>query len=250
MGEKYCWSIMNRQVDYSLILPCFNEASHFRGSVAQILSVLSLSRYRYEIIFVDDGSSDATRKMIESVCKKNPNCRYVFHKKNIGRGAAVATGILESNAPIVGYMDIDCEVSPFYIPSFVQILMEHRADIVIGKRIYRTHVSSIVREVLSVGYRTLVSHLLGTDGIDTESGYKFFDKKAFLPVLAAIHNQHWFWDTESIVLSKRRGLRIVEVPVLFLRRTDKQSSVRLISDTLDYVKNVWKFYRRIRKRPL
>lgn len=235
---------MNSTIDYSLILPCFNEATHFHDSVAQILSSLSASRYRYEIIFVDDKSGDNTRKMIAAVCKKNRNCRYVFHTKNLGRGAAVRTGILLSKAPIVGYIDIDCEVSPSYIPTFVQAIKQHKADIVVGKRIYRTNASSFMRMVLSVGYMKITDVLLHTQGIDTESGYKFFDRRAFLSVLATIKNQQWFWDTESIILSLRKGLRVREEPVLFLRRADKHSSVRIIPDTWEYIKNILMFYKK------
>ncbi len=237
---------MKSAIDCSLVLPCFNEATHFQSSVVHILSSLSLSRYRYEVIFVDDGSSDATRKMIQSVCKKYSQCRYVFHTKNQGRGAAITTGMFQSKASIVGYMDIDCEVSPLYVPSCVQILKTGKADVVVGKRIYRTSLFSIVREILSVGYRIFAGYLLDTGGIDTESGYKFFNKKTFQPVLSSIRDTGWFWDTESVVLAKKRGLRIVEMPVLFLRRLDKHSSVHLVKDTWAYIKNVWSFYRRIR----
>lgn len=226
---------MKHSIDFSLILPCFNEAAHFRESVAQILSSLSVSRYRWEVIFVDDGSTDSTRKLITAVCRKNRQCRYVFHPENLGRGAAVTTGMHNAHGTIVGYIDIDCEVSPLYIPSFVEMIIAKKADVVVGKRIYQTSVSSLVRWILSVGYRSVAGLFLATDGIDTESGYKFFRKKTFLPVLATIRNQGWFWDTESIVRSKRFGLRIREIPVLFIRRSDKKSSVRIVRDTAVYI---------------
>ena len=238
---------MKKQPNVSVILPCFNETAVFDASVKLIVRTLSASRFSFELIFVDDGSSDGTRKLIKQACRTHPHCRYVIHEKNKGRGAAVTTGILHSNAPIVGYMDIDCEVSPLYIPSFVQMIKKREADIVVGKRIYRTTLFSLVREALSVGYRIIARVFLQTGGIDTESGYKFFDKKKFLPVLSSIVNQGWFWDTECVALSQKKGLRVVETPVLFVRRNDKHSSVRIIPDTLEYLKNVWTFYRRIRK---
>ena len=233
---------MNTKPDVTVILPCYNEDAVFTGSLRDIIQTLSLSRFSFEIIFVDDGSGDLTRERIKRVCRADKRCRYVFHPQNLGRGAAVSSGMREARADIVGYMDIDCEVSPLYIPSFVQILKEGRADIVVGRRVYRTTFSSIIREILSVGYQKITSTFLGTDGVDTESGYKFFNKKAFLPVCSEIRNNGWFWDTESIILSLKKGLSVREEPVLFLRRFDKQSSVRLIPDTLLYLKNVWELY--------
>jgi len=142
---------------------------------------------------------------------------------------------------VVGYIDIDLEVPPVYIPDIVSLIKKNKADIVIGNRVYRTSMGSIVREVLSVGYRNLADWLIGTGGADTESGYKFFNRKKFLPILATIKDQRWFWDTESIVRSRRAGLVVTEVPVLFLRRFDKVSSVHIIRDTIEYIGNIWRF---------
>lgn len=230
-----------KQPDLSLILPCFNEEPVFTRSVECILSTLRSSMYSFEIIFVDDGSDDATRTLIKNVCKKDPLCRYIFHPYNKGRGAAVTTGFMEAGGDVIGYIDIDLEVMPVYIPDIVSLIKAGKADIVIGNRVYRTSMGSIVREVLSVGYRNLADWLIGTGGADTESGYKFFNRKKFLPILATINDQRWFWDTESIVRSRRAGLVVTEVPVLFLRRFDKVSSVHIIRDTIEYIGNIWRF---------
>jgi len=232
---------MKKHLDFSLILPCFNEETHFPGSVAQILTTLSRLRYRYEVIFVDDGSTDKTQEMIRTVCKKNRHCRFFFHTKNQGRGQAVTTGIRSAKASIAGYMDIDCEVSPLYIPLFVDAIKQKKADVAVGRRIYQTGFSTLLRWILSVGYRHLADFILATRGIDTESGYKFFNKKRFLPVLQRIQSTGWFWDTESIVLSMRKKLHVMEIPVLFIRRNDKPSSVRIVRDTVSYLISLIRF---------
>lgn len=230
-----------RHYDVSLVLPCFNEEPVFAGSVQFILSTLQSSTYSFEIIFVDDGSTDRTRALITRVCQKNHSCRFIFHPQNKGRGAAVTTGILVAKGDVVGYIDIDLEVSPVYIPDIVSLIKSGKADVVVGKRVYRTSIGSIVREVLSVGYRNLARVCIRTGGVDTESGYKFFNRKKFLPVVQTIKDQRWFWDTESVVRSRHAGLHVVEVPVLFIRRFDKVSSVHIIRDTMEYFGNIWRF---------
>jgi len=232
---------MKKHIDLSLILPCFNEHAVFEKSVACILSTLKDSSYTFEIIFVDDGSSDDTRMLITNVCKTQTSCTYILHTQNDGRGAAVTDGIRIAKGDVVGYIDIDLEVSPVYIPDIVSLIKKGDADVVVGNRIYRTSAGSMIREILSVGYRKLSDWIIGTGGVDTESGYKFFNRKRFLPVLKTIKDKRWFWDTESIVRSRKIGLVIKEVPVLFIRRFDKVSSVHIIRDTLTYFWDIWRF---------
>jgi len=225
----------------SLILPCFNEGSIIFDNVRVIKTALDRSGYAYEIIFVDDKSSDTTQTNIRRIVKATPHSHAIFHDSNQGRGGAVMDGIMKARGSIVGFIDIDCEVSPVYIPEFVDMIVERKADVVIGKRIYRSSFSSFVREIISVGYRWIVSHILETQGIDTESGYKFFRKKKILPILSFTSNRHWFWDTEIVIWALKKHLKISEYPVLFLRRADKKSSVRIVHDTIDYLRQIVAF---------
>ncbi len=242
---------MSRPVELSLILPCYNEAGLFTDSVARIVRVLELSKISYEIIFVDDASRDATPQLIERLVKKQgkqSRIRAMFHPTNLGRGKTVTDGIRAAKGPVVGYIDIDCEVDPVYIPMMADMLRKNEADVVIGKRFYRTSPQAIVREVLSRGYQWLADYAIGTGRMDTETGYKFFSRKKILPVLTKATHPGWFWDTEIMVYAKHAKLRIVEVPVLFLRRFDKQSSVHIVRDTLDYMKELLLFRRRLHKK--
>lgn len=226
---------MARHPTFSLVLPCYNEGAILTDNAHRIHTVLSRLGYPFEMIFVDDASLDRTQARIARVCKKYSHCRALYHIKNTGRGGAVTDGIRIARGSVVGFIDIDCEVSPVYIPEIVDMIIRRRADVVIGKRMYRSTVSSLMREVLSTGYRWIVSGILKTRGLDTESGYKFFRKSKILPVLTHIHDRGWFWDTEIMVYAIRAGLHVTETPVLFLRRSDKKSSVRMVRDTLNYL---------------
>lgn len=225
----------------SLILPCYNEGKLFTENVHTILSTLFRSKNTFEVIFVDDGSSDGTQKNIQKICTAVRNCHAIYHPVNQGRGAAVIDGIKFARGQVVGFIDIDCEVSPVYIPEIVDMIVKNHTDMVIGKRIYRTTFSSLLREILSSGYRWLAQRIINTHGFDTESGYKFFSRKKILRIVPQLHEKGWFWDTEVTVQAIRHGFRIREIPVLFLRRFDKHSSVRIIPDTLDYLTHLVSF---------
>jgi glycosyltransferase AglD len=236
---------MDGRIDFSLILACYNEKPVFRESADRICRTLALSKLRSEIIFVDDGSRDGTPDLIRAFAAKHAGCRMIFHSNNEGRGKTVADGIRMARGKVCGYIDIDCEVSPVYVPDIVNLILTGQADVVIGRRIYRTAFSSIAREIFSIGYQKLADWMVHTGGLDTETGYKFFNRKKILPVLAKATHPHWFWDTEIMVFARAMHLKITEVPVLFLRRTDKKSSVRIISDIADYLANLWQLRQRL-----
>jgi len=90
-------------------------------------------------------------------------------------------------------------------------------------------------------YALAVKTLLKISIEDTEAGYKFFKRSKILPILSKVRDKHWFWDTEICVRAYWSGLKISEIPVLFIRRRDKKSTVKLIPDTYDYIKKIIKF---------
>lgn len=237
-----------KHVDLSLIIACYNEEAHLRQSVDAVTSVLNTSVFSYELIFVDDKSFDGTREIIASLVKKNKNFRALYHDVNQGRGKTVRDGIALARGDVVGFIDIDLEVSPVYIPYFVHLIAGGKAHVVTGLRVYREGLTSLHRAILSRGYSWLVRSSTGIPLKDTETGYKFFDRKKILPILKKTKNNGWFWDTEIMTLGFFSGLSIREEPVLFIRQFDKRSSVRLVPDTLGYLKNLWGFHQQLAKK--
>ncbi len=231
--------------DISLIIACYNEEALLRQSVERIMSVLGDSVFSYELIFVDDKSHDQTREIIASLVKRNKNFRAIYHDANQGRGKTVRDGMAIAKGRVAGFIDIDLEVSPVYIPSFVRMILDGKADVVTGLRVYREGLSSLHRAILSRGYSRLVRTIVGIPLRDTETGYKFFDRKKILPIIKKTKSSGWFWDTEVMTYVHYQGLSIKEVPVLFIRRFDKKSSVRLLQDTIDYLWNLLAFRRRL-----
>lgn len=240
-----------KKIDLSLVLACYNEGPTLADSVKKILGILNLSKLTYEVIFIDDRSSDDTPQLIKKLVKKDPlRLKDFFHEKNMRRGATVTEGIKRAKGIVVGYIDVDCEVSPVYIPEMVNCILEKKSDLVIGNRIYRSSVSGVFREAMSVLYKKLANKLLDTEYLDTESGYKFFRRSKILPVLEYADNPHWFWDTQIVVVPKLMGLKIVQFPVLFIRRTEKKSTVKVFRDSLDYLVNLWRFSKKIKSLSL
>ena len=235
--------------DVSVVLACYNEEPVLEGSFAEIRATLDQLRRPYEIVFVDDVSSDRTREIIAGLVKAHPQIatQVLLHERNRGRGATVTDGFRAARAPLVGYLDVDLEVHSRYIPALVDAL-EHGADVATVRRIYSFQLRSLDRWVMSTGYSWLLRRMLETSLLDTETGYKFFNRARLLPLLDEIRDPGWFWDTEFMVRAERRGLRITEIPGAFVRRYDKASSVSGLRDSLDYFLRLVRFRKEIGAR--
>jgi glycosyltransferase involved in cell wall biosynthesis len=237
---------MKSEYDVSIIIACYNEEKYLEGNVGEIKKVMDQTAYDYELIFVDDDSSDGTKIIIEKLIQETPNMQVIYHEKNIGRGGTVIDGILSSRGNIVGFIDIDLEVHARYIPSMI-LAINDGFDVATANRIYLYQQTGLFRHIMSRSYRLLTRIVLKHKLKDTETGFKFFKRDKILPVIHKTGNRKWFWDTEIMTLSDREGLNIIELPCLFIRRADKKSSVRVIHDTLQYIMDLYAFRKIINK---
>jgi len=239
-----------KQKDLSLVIPCYNESPHIEASVKEILFCLSLANIDWEIILINDCSPDNTLELLQQIEKWDSRIQVLNNEKNLGRGATVEKGFKASQAQVVGYIDIDLSTSPVYIPYFVKKIQSGELDVATAFRIYQVTLFNIhqtfIRTVLSIGYRYISHWMLGHTFKDTEAGYKFFNREKLLPVLEQIQDNHWFWDTEVMIFSKRLGLKAQEIDTLFDRKPEKKSTVKIFSDTRDYLMNLRKLRRRLK----
>lgn len=231
-----------KKIDISLILPVFNEEKIVLESLENIVEVFNDTRFTWEIVCVDDGSKDKTLEVLKKFSKGKKNILVITNEVNLGRGGSVIEGINIAHGEIAGFIDSDLEVSPIYIPQFIREVKKG-ADLVIANRRYNETISTLHRWLISKLYTRIVKSMLGLDVSDTEAGYKFFNKRNIMPVIKKIKNRRWFFDTEIVARSRWTKLKIVEVPVLLVRRTDKETSVKFIRDSLDYAASIWKLKR-------
>jgi glycosyltransferase involved in cell wall biosynthesis len=228
--------------DVSIVIPCLNEEPLLERSVSEIRQVMDQTRHRYELVLVDDGSTDRTRDIIEKLEAQSPHdTRHLYHAINSGRGRTVVDGLRAARGRIAGFLDIDLEVHARYIPSMIAAIDSGSCDAAIAYRIYKLGPSSLLRGLFTWGYRKLVGALFALPVRDTESGFKFFHREKILPLLSQTRDPGWFWDTEIMVVANDHGLRVREIPCLFIRRNDKPSHVRIIRDSFRYLVSLRRF---------
>ena len=251
--------IESENIDLSVVIACYNEMQVIQSSVPRVQQILEQTKYSYEIILFDDGSTDGTRSIGPELAKKSNRIRWYAHDKNYGRGRTVSDGIKLAKGKIAGFIDMDLEIPAEYILPLV-LEIEKGADIAVASRLehsnfnhlpfYRRSVALaywLLRCILSTGYTSLVKLLLKVKLNDTEVGFKFFNREKILPILDEVEDNHWFWDTEIMARSYYRGLNIKEYPALFLKNIDRKSTVKVFKDSLDYFFKLLRFWQKTRR---
>jgi glycosyltransferase involved in cell wall biosynthesis len=218
------------------------------------MAALHRCRLDWEVVFIDDVSPDDTVARLTRLTAAEPRARLVVNEKNLGRGGTVMKGIRASTAKCVGFIDIDLSTPPLYVPHLAALICEDRVDVATGRRSYKIELRVFhkvwLRYILSYGYRSLGRAVLGHPLWDTETGCKFFHREKILPILDRIENPRWFWDTEVMMYAWLAGLRIVEDSSIFIRRPEKPSTVRVVQDVAEYLRNLAAFRRKVRPEAL
>lgn len=193
------------QVDLSVIIPVYNEVDNIEGLFREIEAALPSERFIYEVIFVDDGSTDGTVERLYNLTKTEAHLRAVFHKRNYGQSAALVSGAKAARYSMLVTLDGDGQNDPADIP----YLFEHLKDaqtIILGNRKKRD--DNLLRKFSSRIGNGIRQSLLHDECPDTGCSLKLFPKEAFL-ALPHFNHLHRYLPA----LFKRAGYNLVNVPV-------------------------------------
>ncbi len=185
----------------SVVIPAHNEAENLPGLIQEIDENLSPWVRGYEIIVIDDHSTDDSIKVLQEIKKRYPNLRVYRHKSRLGQSAGVYSGVEVARYPIVVTLDGDGQNPPSEIPKLVEGLVKDKSlSMVVGWRKKRS--DNIVKRISS-RVANLVRNLLLKDGIrDSGCGLKAFYKKDFLS-LPCINHMHRFLPFMFQMLGKK-----------------------------------------------
>jgi len=189
----------------SVIIPCFNEEENIPLLAEQVRTVFAtLSRYRYECLFVDDGSTDATFNALREVATQDPNIRPLHLVRNSGQSAALVAGLRHARGDLILTLDGDLQNDPCDFPKFLELLEIH--DCVCGYRAAR-HDAWIRR--ISSRFANTVRNWVLHDGVrDSGCGAKGFHRKCIVAVLP-FNGVHRFLPA----FFRHAGFSLVESPV-------------------------------------
>ena len=198
-----------------IVIPVYNEERDLVPSVRRLHAYLE-ARFPFPttITIVDNASTDATWPIAEYLAAELPNVRAI-HLDAKGRGRALRTAWLSSEAAIVAYMDVDLSTDLDALLPLVAPLMSGHSDVAIGSRLARgARVRrGPKREFISRAYNFLLRLGLGARFSDAQCGFKAITAVAARRLIPAVQDQAWFFDTELLVVAQRAGMRIHEIPV-------------------------------------
>lgn len=213
----------------SLIMPLYNEEERIGQSLERIVPFLERKTIDYEIILVNDGSTDTTLKVLEKI--KNKHLRILKNDRNYGKGYAIQKGMQMAKFPLVLFSDADSSTPIEELEKFLPYLKNY--DIIIGSRALKESQISLHQPFYKEWAGRLgnkLIQLLLLPGIkDTQCGFKLFKKEALI-IFQKQTIKRWGFDFEILWLAYKMQFRIKEVPVQW--RNDFRSKFK----TLDYLK--------------
>lgn len=211
-----------------VIIPVYNEEKTLEDVILKLEQVDFCSLDK-RLIFVDDSSSDKSREILA----KYPNHIVLSHKKNMGKGAAVVTGINNATADIVVIQDADLEYDPNDYNKLLPLIINNEADVVYGSRLLdkNQHKSFLFLSLLANKFLTALTNLLyGTRITDMETCYKAFRREKISDI--KINAKKFDFEPEITAKVIKRKLRFMEVPITYNPRAYNEGKKVKAKDAL------------------
>ncbi len=224
----------------SVIIPAYNEGRRIAPTVRDIVAFLGNNGYAYEVIVVDDGSTDSTYDVVRHIQREVPQLSIVRHPVNLGKGCAVKSGFLAARGEFVFFTDADHSTPIEELPKLMARANEG-SDIVIASRALPQSVIAIPqgwqRRQMGRAFNWLVRALVIGGIHDTQCGFKCFRRERCAGIFAVQRLRGFSFDVEILFIARTLGLTIAEVPVLWRNSADTRvhslkDSLRMFRDLL------------------
>jgi dolichol-phosphate hexosyltransferase len=221
-------------IEVSVLMPVYNERATVERAIAGVLDCgISDS---FELIVIDDGSVDGTRELLQERAWPS-QVKLLFHERNLGKGAALRTGLSEAKGEFATVMDADLEYSPSDISLMLDPLRKRRADVVYGTRAFKSHSAFSFWYVVGNRAVTLFANLIFNSWVsDIMTGQKALRTEIF----RSLHLRERGFAIEAEITARilRSGTRIYEVPIEYVARTREDGKKLTALDGLRVVRTL------------
>jgi putative flippase GtrA len=223
-----------------IVIPVYNEEIDLPGSIRRLHGYLAAEvPYPSRITIADNASTDTTLAVAQELAAELPDVE-VIHLDRKGRGGALYTAWMASEADVVAYMDVDLSTDLSALMPLVAPLISGHSDVAIGSRLAASArvVRGPKREFVSRSYNLILRGVLGAKFSDAQCGFKAVRADVARQLLPHVADTGWFFDTELLVIAERAGLRIHEVPVDWV--DDPDSRVDIVHTAINDLRGCWR----------
>ena len=218
------------QIKLSVIIPCYNEENRFKEGFSHYISYLKKQKYSWELILINDGSTDGTLSLMQTAVVKGKNhIKIIHYESNKGKGYAIIQGVKLAKGKYILFTDIDHSVPINTIENFYKFF-ENGYNVVIGSRriaqakiITRQHPT---REFLGRGFTFLVRVFIDWRIRDATCGFKTFENRAAKKIFSKISIFDWAFDAEILFLCRKYHLNFVQAPVSWTNSVGTKVSLK------------------------
>ena len=225
----------------SVFFPCYNEQENVARTVEQAIRVLETLTGDFEVIIVNDGSSDATGQIADEIVTGNNNVKVVHHPTNLGYGAALQSGFEAATKELVFYTDGDGQFDIEELPPLLPLIAQY--DIVSCYRINRQ--DNLIRKINGWAWTKLVCLLFGMKVRDIDCAFKLYKREIFDKI--SLGSAGALIDAEILARAVRRGYTVTQRGVHHYPRTAGEQTGANIRVILRAFKELLKLYGKIRK---
>ncbi|MDD5033011.1 MAG: glycosyltransferase family 2 protein [Candidatus Pacebacteria bacterium] len=228
-----------KNVHLSVVIPAYNEEKRVGDTIMDISKYLIRQDYSWEIVVVNDGSKDGTARAVSELLPTIHNLRLIDNKKNQGKGGVVKQGMLEAEGDYRLFVDADNAIKIDHIEKFWPYAKDY--DVVIGsieiegaKKVESyTGFSNVYRNIFGKLSKYLVRAVAIWEIHDTQRAFKLFSAKAAETIFPKQTITRWGFDMEVLIIAKKQGFKIKELPVAWLNPPGKVNFASYLKTLLE-----------------
>lgn len=240
---------MKKGIEFTLILPAYNEARMIQRTISDVQSYLNQRALTYEIIVSADGD-DGTRELVSELAKSDPRIRVIGNLERRGKGYGIRQAVAISNGSIIGFADADNK-TPITELDHLLPWFNEGYDLVIGSRSLKTATikrrQPLYRRIGSILFGYFMRYVTGLhDLVDTQCGFKFFKREVALDLFARQKINGYMFDVEILYLAQHANYKLKQVGVTW--QDDGDSRLNLLSGNIQNFLDVIKI--RFEKLPI
>lgn len=225
--------------EYSIIIPAYNESARIGPALAEVTACVRARRWQAEVIVVNDGSRDDTASIVSAFAAQDAIVSLIENGRNRGKGYSVRNGILHARGEIVMFTDADLS-APIEEAERLFAALRGGADIAIGSRWLERNRQTIhqplYRQFFGRCFNAVTRLIMRLPFADTQCGFKAFRRSAAQTIFQLQRIERWGFDPELLFIARKRGYRVVEVPVTWGH--DERSRISYLRDGIRMLEDI------------